>query len=192
MVVVPNSEDVLLYPSVNWSLNIYSLQEKKLWIMPPQDVLHGPHTQPPTNKNDTFMHIIRFDKHERQVWKYDMGCVYFALSKKMVIPSTKVLWKLILDFALSRSMMIMWLEDAVFRNLLLLLLLQLENLAMRKELKYFDAFWMNQQQHLHLHLQILWILVAIFVPGNVKFWTLWFWLSLKEGWDIRNDIMYCN
>jgi hypothetical protein len=124
-----------------------------------------------------------------QTWKTGVKVWYglcdFALSKKMVTPSTKVLWKIILDFALSRSMMILWLEDGVFRNLLLLLLLHLKNLAMRKELKYFDAFSMNQQQHLHLHLQILRILVAIFIPGNVKFWTLWLWFSPKEGWDTR-------
>jgi hypothetical protein len=75
MVVVPNSVDVLLYPSVNWSLNIYSLQEKKIWIMPHKMYCMAPTLNPPTKKYNPFMRIIRFDKHERQVWKYDMGCV---------------------------------------------------------------------------------------------------------------------
>jgi hypothetical protein len=152
-----------------------------------QDVLHGPHTQSPHQKIQSLHAYYQVGQTWKTGLKVWYGLCDFALSKKMVIPSTKVLWKLILDIALSRSMMILWLEDGVFRNLLLLL--QLENLAIRKELKYFDAFWMNQ--HLHLHLQILWILVAIFISGNVKFWTLWFWLNLKEGWDVRNDIMYC-
>lgn len=121
-----------------------------------QDVLHGPHTQSPHQKIQSlhaYYQVWQTWKTGLKVW-YGL-CDSSALSKKMVIPSTKVLWKLILDFALSRSMMILWLEDGVFRNLLLLLLLvlQLRNLAMRKELKYFDAFWMNQEQHLHLHLQ---------------------------------------
>lgn len=90
MVVVPNSEDALLYPSVNWSLNIYSLQEKSNMNNATQDVLHGPHTQPPpTKKYNPFMHIIRFDKHERQVWKYDMGCVILPWVKKWLFHQQK-------------------------------------------------------------------------------------------------------
>jgi hypothetical protein len=106
MVVVPNSEDVLLYPSVNWSLNIYSLQEKKIWIMPHKMYCMVPTLNPPTIQSlHAYYQVWQTWKTGLKVW-YGL-CDSSALSKKMVIPSTKVLWKLILDFALSISMMIL-------------------------------------------------------------------------------------